>query len=123
MIKFSTHRKIKILLSIVCFYPVIVFGLNTQLVLAEITSVEPIYINHNIEKKITNCEEDLEQNYCWRYDYIRTNTKTLKGFRVTLNYNGLKYISRTKYRPNEKQIKIRIPDLELSSLIETHSSI
>jgi hypothetical protein len=45
---------------------------------------------------------------CWRFNYTRNNTKSLKGFRVTLSYNGYTFISRTSSIPEVKQLLIRV---------------
>jgi hypothetical protein len=96
-----------LLLTLFIFFHKYTFA-STTIVLADITSVEPIYINFNIEKVASPCDDITIQQSCWRFDYNKNNTRTLKGFRITLNYNGQTYISRTRSVPEEKQLMIRI---------------
>ena len=96
-----------LLLFALLLYPNYVHA-KTQVILADITSVEPIYLNHSLEKSVAPCMGKVIQQDCWRFNYTRNNTKSLKGFRVTLSYNGYTFISRTSSIPEVKQLLIRV---------------
>lgn len=81
---------------------------RTQIINADIDSIEPIYMQYNIEKLIKPCES-LSPG-CWKVNYKKRALKSLQGYRIKLSYQGKTFTARMREKPNTDQLKIRVSD-------------
>ena len=81
---------------------------RTQIINANIDSIEPIYMQYNIEKLIKPCKS-LSPG-CWKVNYKKRALKSLQGYRIKLSYQGKTFTARMRDKPNADQLKIRVSD-------------
>ena len=62
---------------------------RTQVIDANIDSVEPIYMNYKIEKLIKPCQSMTIG--CWNISYQKRVLKSLQGYRVKLSFEGQQF--------------------------------
>ena len=79
---------------------------RTQVIDANIDSVEPIYMNYKIEKLIKPCQSMTIG--CWNVSYQKRVLKSLQGYRVKLSFEGQKFTARMRAEPKGEQLKIRV---------------
>lgn len=79
---------------------------RTQVINANIDSIEPIYMNYKIEKIIKPCQSMAPG--CWNVNYKKREIKSLQGYRVKLSYNGQQFTTRMRTKPSSEQLKIRV---------------
>jgi len=79
---------------------------RTQVINANIDSVEPIYMNYKIEKLIKPCQSMTPG--CWNVSYKNRVLKSLQGYRVKLSFEGQEFTARMRAEPKGEQLKIRV---------------
>ena len=79
---------------------------RTQVIDANIDSVEPIYMNYKIEKLIKPCQSMASG--CWNVSYQKRVLKSLQGYRVKLSFEGQEFTARMRAEPKGEQLKIRV---------------
>jgi len=79
---------------------------RTQVIVANIDLVEPIYMNYKIEKLIKPCQSMTPG--CWNVSYQNRVLKSLQGYRVKLSFEGQEFTARMRAEPKGEQLKIRV---------------
>jgi hypothetical protein len=79
---------------------------RTQVISADIDSVEPIYMNYKIEKITKPCQSMMPS--CWNVSYKKRALKSLKGYRVKLSFEGQQFTARMREKPKSELLKIRV---------------
>ncbi len=79
---------------------------RTQVIDANIDSVEPIYMNYKIEKLIKPCQSMTIG--CWNVSYQKRALKSLQGYRVKLSFEGQQFTARMREKPSGEHLKIRV---------------
>jgi uncharacterized protein YcfJ len=79
---------------------------RTHIINANIDSVEPIYMNYKIEKLMTPCQS--KEPGCWNVNYQKRIQKSLQGYRIKLSYEGKRFTTRVRNKPNGEQLNIRV---------------
>ncbi len=79
---------------------------RTQVIDANIDSVEPIYMNYKIEKLIKPCQSMTIG--CWNVSYQKRVLKSLQGYRVKLSFEGQQFTARMREKPSGEHLKIRV---------------
>ena len=79
---------------------------RTHVINASIDSVEPIYMNYNIERVVKPCQSMAPG--CWNTGYQKRVLKSLQGYRVKLSYEGQQFTARMRAKPKGEQLKIRV---------------
>jgi len=79
---------------------------RTQVIDANIDSVEPIYMSYKIEKIIKPCQS-MAPN-CWNVSYKNRVLKSLQGYRVKLSFEGQQFTARMRAEPKGEHLKIRV---------------
>lgn len=79
---------------------------RTQVIDANIDSVEPIYMNYTIEKYIKPCQSMTSG--CWNVSYQKKISKSLQGYRIKLSFEGQQFTARMRTKPESEQLKIRV---------------
>ncbi|HIM95360.1 MAG TPA: hypothetical protein EYM53_01925, partial [Gammaproteobacteria bacterium] len=79
---------------------------RTQVIDANIDSVEPIYMNYKIEKLIKPCQSMIIG--CWNVSYQKRALKSLQGYRVKLSFEGQQFTARMREKPSGEHLKIRV---------------
>jgi len=79
---------------------------RTQVIDANIDSVEPIYMNYKIEKLIKPCQSMTIG--CWNISYQKRVLKSLQGYRVKLSFEGQQFTARMREKPSADHLKIRV---------------
>ena len=79
---------------------------RTQVIVANIDLVEPIYMNYKIEKLIKPCQSMTPG--CWNVSYQNRVLKSLQGYRVKLSLEGQEFTARMRAEPKGEQLKIRV---------------
>ena len=79
---------------------------RTQVIVANIDLVEPIYMNYKIEKLIKPCQSMTPG--CWNVSYQNRVLKSLQGYRVKLSFKGQEFTARMRAEPKGEQLKIRV---------------
>ena len=81
---------------------------RTQIINANIDTIEPIYMQYKIEKLVKPCES-LSPG-CWKVNYKKRALKSLQGYRIKLSYQGKTFTARMREKPSNTQLKIRVSD-------------
>jgi len=83
---------------------------RTTIVSATVDSIEPIYMNYNVEKITKRCQAKTPKmlRNCWNVNYKKRKQISLKGYRVKLSYKGKKFTARMRKKPSNEQLKIRV---------------
>ncbi len=91
---------------------------NTQIINAQIESVEPIYMNYTLKKVIQPCQTYSPN--CYRVSYQQNTSKSLAGYRIKLSYEGREFTTRMSKQPNTgEMLNIRVR----SDLLDEPSSV
>ncbi len=104
-IKSTSTKVILLFLSTLFLFSSNTFA-RTHIINANIDSVEPIYMNYKIEKLMTPCQS--KQQGCWNINYQKRIQKSLQGYRIKLSYEGKRFTTRMRTKPNGEQLKIRV---------------
>jgi len=96
---------------------------RTQVIDANIDSVEPIYMNYKIEKLIQPCQS--MKPGCWNISYQNRVLKSLQGYRVKLSYEGQQFTAHMREKPEGDLLKIRVSKdlLDLPSKTAMNASV
>jgi hypothetical protein len=79
---------------------------KTEVIQANITGINPIYMNYTIKKVDTPCHSNAPD--CWHISYKKETAKVLKGYRVKLAYNDNIFVARMQNKPTQEYLNIRI---------------
>ena len=79
---------------------------RTQVIVANIDLVEPIYMNYKIKRVIKPCQSMASG--CWNVSYQKRVLKSLQGYRVKLSFEGQQFTARMRAEPKGEQLKIRV---------------
>ncbi len=103
--KKHSNKGLFTLLATLLFFSSNAFA-RTQVIDANIDSVNPIYMNYKIEKITSPCQSVTPG--CWNVTYQQKALKSLKGYRVKLSYAGQQFTARMREKPKSQQLKIRV---------------
>ncbi len=90
---------------------------QTKVITADITNIEPIYMNYTLNKVTTPCQS--REPGCWRVEYQKKAAKVLQGYRIKLVHKNSQFTTRMSTKPNNKQLQIRVR----SDLIDQPSNV
>ncbi|MDC9726973.1 MAG: hypothetical protein PSN35_03960 [Candidatus Thioglobus sp.] len=82
------------------------FNHKTEVIKADITNIEPIYMNYSLQKVSTPCDSGVRG--CWDVSYQKKAAKVLKGYRVKLSYKNNTFTARMQRKPADKHLNIRV---------------
>ncbi len=86
---------------------VIANGYHTQVINADVVSVEPIYMNYTLQKVSSPCKARQVRN-CWNISYQKKASKVLQGYRISLSYKDNIFTTRTLHKPSQDKLRIRV---------------
>ncbi|MBC8493579.1 MAG: hypothetical protein ISR70_02785 [Candidatus Thioglobus sp.] len=82
------------------------FNHKTEVIKADVTNIEPIYMNYSLQKVSTPCASGVRG--CWEISYQKKAAKVLKGYRVKLSYKNNTFTARMQNKPADDYLNIRV---------------
>ena len=97
---------------------------NTQVINAQVESVEPIYMNYTLRKVTQPCQAYSPN--CYRVSYQQKTSKSLAGYRIKLSYKDREFTTRMSKQPvtgDMLNIRVRSDVLSKPSSVAINAAV